>query len=368
MFKNNKIRMGFLLIWITAMIGMLLQSNAYALDYHDFLNKGQMFYDQGDYAKAQIEFEKARDALRQQGNFIRSETKSENSEQELTKLQEENKNLTGKLRELEAKKALLEKNLEKITKKLKQKDKPTASYTTRIKKLENAVIERQNQLKAIQEHVGSINKEKGDLSRELAALKEELIKLYQRKGGVETPKADSNLLRNKLSKFKDILGGKKQNEEKPILSIGDKLEHYEMLKEENVSLNAMLVQQKKQRDEIELNNKEIMKELEVSQDSLKQRVNEKEAIAQEVALLEKINNSLSQQKDSLEYAKSDSMTTAKKDKNRGAIKQREKVNKGLKAKIKEADKKYGLLKKEKKKLAEKVDELESNLTKAQAEA
>lgn len=89
MFKNiNKCR-GLIIVGITMIAGFLFQGNVSALDYQDYFKKGEMLYEQGEYDKAQVEFEKARDALKQPGSFIRTEKQSEKAAQELKGLHDE---------------------------------------------------------------------------------------------------------------------------------------------------------------------------------------------------------------------------------------------------------------------------------------
>lgn len=51
MFKNIKRLLFPVLIGLAVIAGFLIKGNAYALDYHDYLNKGQLLYEQGKYGK-----------------------------------------------------------------------------------------------------------------------------------------------------------------------------------------------------------------------------------------------------------------------------------------------------------------------------
>ena len=268
MFKNKeKILINILIIFLGLTI-FGWQGNVYALDYRDYYSSGNSLYDKGEYKQAQVEFEKARKALREQGDFIPLEKPKDSQERELQNSQKDNKSLEQEIGKIKKEKLSLERDLEKINKKLKKKNKPVAGLNKKIKKLESAVIEREKLLITVQGHVSKINKEKGNLSRELAALKEELIKLYQRRGEPKKTSADRSFVEKKFSSFKNILGSKKEEKEKQSYSIRDKLEHYEQLKKENKGLHDDLVMLRRQSNYANKKNKNLLQELASFKDNL----------------------------------------------------------------------------------------------------
>ena len=87
----------------------------------------------------------------------------------------------------------------------------------------------------------------------------------------------------------NIFGSKKKVEEKKILSVKEKIQQYEIMKEENAGLRSKILKQKREKESVQLRNKQISNALELSESTLKQKEKENEKGFKAKEILEKYN-------------------------------------------------------------------------------
>ncbi|MFH1460796.1 MAG: hypothetical protein ABIG64_10590, partial [Candidatus Omnitrophota bacterium] len=287
--------------------------NIYAGEYEDYYQKGQILFDQGKYTEAQIEFEKARKILQKAEVFsVLSETDAgqrffspgvsaqpDKLTIENKKLQEQLNALDKETKNLEKENEQLEIKLEKSLKKLKTKEAPIADFKKKIQQLELVVLKKEEAMNNSQTETEQIKKEKEGLENELAVLKKELIDLYQRKE-VEIKPQEKGYLEKKFSNIGKMLGTKEESiEKKEVLTLKEKLEHYEILLAEKESLQKKLADTS---SELELKTnviKELGEKINAKENLISKNENEKSKFLEDKILLEKINNALKKQNEEL---------------------------------------------------------------------
>jgi len=358
MIKKVKIITGFIFCVLAFCPILFLQLTGYAQEgeYEKFYNNGQALYEQGKFEEAKVEFEKARKILQKKEVLSEpvvlegqqeAEKKLDASMKELEQIKQERDNLAKQLEQSEKEKEKLRKNLERANERLKRKKVSPAALEQKNKKLEAAVMDQQKHISSMEEYVKQVNKEKASLAMQVMALKEELVNVYQRKGEPEVPTPDKNFIEKKLSKLKKFIAEKKKSGQDKHLTVRDKLEHYEELKTQQMVLLEKLNQETENSKALNQKLGLITNELEFSKKALAKKEHEKGMLMLDIALLEKINDILTKEKqDMLDNATPEMELKKKIDKQEAALDEKAETIEQLETQLRELNNKHNELLKE----------------------
>ncbi|MCG2713055.1 MAG: hypothetical protein L6416_12140 [Candidatus Omnitrophica bacterium] len=285
----------------------------FAQGYEEYYRHGQQLLEQGKYPEAQLAFEKGRELLgkskevsqnafletrdsgeqqKEEGKGAVVEKKQEVSRQKNTSLAAENKSLLKINRKLQKENKKLSAKLESAEKQRKRKKELPSDLQKKVKQMEAMIVERNKQLQDVQARMEQVNNDKNNLSNELALIKEELVEVYQRK----SDEIKQGTVEKKMSKLLGLFGGKDEQPHGNYMTIREKLQEYESLKEGRKELLARLegMQQKAAVQEKTLSG--LAGDLESVKNNLKFKNQELIRCGQDIVLLEKINETIEKQK------------------------------------------------------------------------